>query len=244
MGPTSSTTGLPDPDGGSPGASTLDDGWGSSGGVEDTLFGMSDDMPLVADIPDIKQGLLDVTTWVRIEQIRPISGRAEFGRDAWFYVQDPAFQEYMALRVLLQPGDAMPSPDRMVDLEGWLLTDAQGWLLQLDSAVEGSVSLALPPRQVPVSTLLAADAAALDDALVEVSEPSGLVVRRRGIVSGTLLVGAAASSGAVIVDLRPFGLQLDLPPGTQLSRLRGVAEIDGSRPVILPRRASDLVVAQ
>jgi hypothetical protein len=225
---------------------TFDDGDGnSSGSVEETLFGMSDDLPLVADIPDIKRGALSVRTWVVIEQVRPTTGRAELGRDAWFYVQDPTAEEHMGLRVLLPPGDVMPSEDRAVDLQGWVLMDAQGWLLELESAVEGSMQPALLPQRLRMATLRSEAGLVYDDALVEVAEPSALVVTRGGPVPGTVLVGAVAnSSGAVLVDMRPFGLDLDLPPGTQLSRLRGVAELGGSRPVILPRIADDLVVAR
>lgn len=242
---TTGTTSLPDPDGGGlpDEGLTLDDG-GSSGGVEDTVFGMSDDMPLVADIPDIKRGALDVNTWVSIQQIRPISGRATFARDEWFYVQDPAFEKDMGLRVLLSSGDVVPSLVHMVDLEGWVYKDEQGWLLELDWAVEGSPAAAVLPRSVLVSTLNATDAAALDDALVEVVEPSGLVVRRRGTQAGTFVVGAATKRGVVLVDLRPFDLELDLQPGTHLSRLQGVVEMGGSQPVILPRDGDDLVVAR
>lgn len=241
----SSTTiggGSPEPDGGD----TTTSGGGSSGGVEDTVFGMSDDMPLVADIPDIKHDLFGVGTWVRLEQVVPISGRAELEGAAWFYVQDPTFEEHMALRVLLLPGDAVPSRERMADLEGWVQSDAQGWMLALDWAVEGGAAPAVQPRSVRVSTLVSAAGVALDDALVEVAEPSGLVVRRRGPVEGTVLVSGATTRGAVLVDLRPFGLAAttDLPPGTQLSRLRGVAELDGSAPVILPRSSGDLVVVE
>ena len=135
-----STTDLPDPGDGSP-ASTTTFGGGSSGGVEDTVFGMSDDMPLVADIPDIKQGLLGPNTWVWIQQVTPISGRAELEGQAWFYVQDPTFGEHMGLRVRLAAGDAAPSPERAVDLEGWVVTDEQGWLLELDWAAEGGAAL-------------------------------------------------------------------------------------------------------
>lgn len=240
-----STTDLPDPGDGSP-ASTTTFGGGSSGGVEDTVFGMSDDMPLVADIPDIKQGLLGPNTWVWIQQVTPISGRAELEGQAWFYVQDPAFGEHMGLRVRLAAGDAAPSPERAVDLEGWVVTDEQGWLLELDWAAEGGAAQAVQPRSVRISALLATDAAALDDALVEVVESSRLVVRRRGPVAGTVLVSGTTTRGAVLVDLRPFGLadETDLPPGTQLSRLRGVAELDGSAPVILPRSSDDLVVLE
>lgn len=245
MTTTTSTSGSPSPDDGLPGGgSTLDGGGGSSGGVEDTVFGMSDDMPLVADIPDIKRGELFVNTWVSIQQVVPTSGRATFARVEWFYVQDPAFEEDMGLRVILPPGDAVPSMGRTVDLEGWVHKDEQGWLLDLDWALEGSPSEAVAPRSVLVSTLYAADAGVLDDALVEVAEPSGLVVRRRGTSAGTVIVGGATTRGAVLVDLRPFGLDVDLPPGTHLSRLWGVAEMGGPQPVILPRDGDDLVVAQ
>lgn len=241
-----STSGLPDPDGGSlpPGGGTLDGAGESSGGVEDTVFGMSDDMPLVADIPDIKHGLLGSSTWVLIEQVRPTTGKATYARESWFYVQDPTFAEHMGLRVLLPPGDAVPDPTRVVDLEGWVQLDAQGWLLELDSVVEGGPAEDVSPRQVSVFALTSVDAVALDDALVEVTEPSGLVVRRRGTSAGTVIVGGTTTRGVVLVDLRPFGLDLDLAPGTRLSLLRGVAEIGGPQAVILPRSGDDLVIVQ
>jgi hypothetical protein len=48
---------------------------------------------------------------------------------------------------------------------------------------------------------------------------------------------------AVLVDLRPFDVEIDLPPGTRLSVLRGVAELGGGgRPVLLPRDSYDIVV--
>jgi hypothetical protein len=235
-------------DGGLPPVDTVGTTFGggdSTGGVEDTLFGMSDDMPLVADIPDIKRGDVDEGTWVAIEQVRPTTGRASLGRDAWFYVQDPAAEEHMGLRVLLRPGDEVPSGDRWVYLEGYVRLDAQGWLLELESAIEGGMQPAVPARRLRVATLTAPEAIVLDDALVDVADPSALVVTRHGPVPGTVLVGRSTStSGALLVDLRPFGLdELVLPAGTHLARLRGVAEIGGARPVILPRSADDLVVA-
>jgi hypothetical protein len=250
-GTTTTGGGARDVDGGGlpPAATTTFDsttfGVGSSGAVEDTLFGMSDDMPLVTDIPDIKRGEVGVGTWVVIEQVRLTTGRASLGRDAWFYVQDPTADEHMGLRVLLQRGDPLPAEDRAVDVEGYVQTDAQGWLLELESAVEGGMQPAVPARRVWLSTLTASNAVVLDDALVDLVDPSALVITRSGTVPGTVLVGAATtSSGILLVDLRPFGLdEAVLPAGTQLSRLRGVAELAGSQPVILPRGVNDLVVA-
>jgi hypothetical protein len=245
---TSTSGGAHDVDGGDGGAGThpsATDEWGdSSGGVEDSGFGMSDDMPLVADIPDIKRGEVPEGTWITIEQVRPSSGRAELDLDAWFYVQDPTAEEHMGLRVALQPGDAMPAQERWVDLVGYVDHDEQGWRLELESAVEGGLhSLVAAPR-VRIAALTAADAGIFDDSVVHVVEPA-LVVTRSGSVPGTLLVGPATGfSGFVIVDLRPFGLDGAMPPpGTPLSRLRGVVEIGGPRPVILPRSTDDLLVA-
>ena len=220
-------------------------GDGSTGGVEDTLFGMSDDMPLVADIPDIKRGEVGEGTWVVIEQVRPTTGRASLGRDAWFYVQDPVAQQHMGLRVLLRPGDAMPAADRWVDLQGWVRTDEQGWLLELEEAIEGGRQSPVLARRVRVGKLVSSEAVFLDDALVDVVEPLPLVVTGPGPVPGTLIAGVAAlGGGSVLVDLRPFDLEgVQLPVGIHLSSVRGVAELGGSRPVILPRSAGDIVVA-
>jgi hypothetical protein len=180
-----------------------------------------------------------------IEQVRPSSSRASRGRDAWFYVQDPAADKYMGLRVLLQRGDEMPAEDRWVDLVGYVGTDAQGSMLELEYGVIGGMQPAVPARRVSMAALTAFDADGLDDALVDVIDSSALVVTRLGPVPGTVLVGASASSsGILLVDLRPFELEDFVPPaGTHLSRLRGVAEIGGSRPVILPRGVDDFVVA-
>ncbi len=240
---------------GAPGIDAAGSSWttvgDSSGGVEEgggqpTTFGMSDDMPLVADIPDIKRGRVGEGAWIMIEQVRPSTGRAELGGDAWFYVQDPVATEYMGLRVSVLPGDDAPAANRWVDLVGYVSVDDQGgWLLQLDTVVESGVHPGVRPVRVHVSDLTASSAVIYDDSVVELYEPNLLRVTRQGPVAGTVLVGwTPTSSGAVLVDLRPFGLEgLDLPTGTLLSRVRGVAEIGGSRPVILPRTSDDLVVA-
>lgn len=223
---------------------SITDGSGTTGGVEDTLFGMSDDMPLVADIPDIKQGLLD-GAWVTIEQVRPTSGRASLDLEQWFYVQDPLASAHMGLRVVLRPGDDVPPAGFEVDLEGYVQYDARGWRLDLESVITGGMQPSPPVRTVRIGALQGPTAATLDDSVVEVVEPSPLVVTRRGLVPGTLIVSASSSTSGVLVDLRPFGVTgLVLPPGTQLSRLRGVAEIGGSRPVVLPRSTDDLVMSQ
>lgn len=221
-------------------------GGGSTGGVEDTLFGMSDDMPLVSNIPDIKQGFVVPGMLVSIEQVLPTTTRASLGRDAWIYVQDPYAEEHMGLRVVLQGSDAAPPEGHAVYLEGFVQHDAQGWLLELEDSLTGGQEPSPQARRVRVATLTAASAVVLDDSVVDVIEPSALVVTRLGPVAGTLLVGAvASSSGALLVDLRPFGLDDAVPPrGTHLLRLRGVVEIGGLRPVILPRSADDLVVAR
>jgi hypothetical protein len=237
------------PEGGSPDEGefdegTLEGGGNSSGSVEETFFGMSDDMPLVADIPSIKRGDLAFNTRVVIEQVRPSTSRATLARDHWIYVQDPNAEEHMGLRVLLQASDPDPTGDRAVDLEGWVLYDAQGWLLELDSMVEGAEQPPVEPVELGVADLRADEGLVYDDALVEVVESSSLVVTRRGPVTGTVLVAAAANTrSAVLVDLRPFDVEVDLPPGTRLSVLRGVAELGGGgRPVLLPRDGSDIVV--
>jgi hypothetical protein len=216
-----------------------------SGGVEDTAFGMSDDMPLVADIPEIKQGFLVPGTWVVIQQTRPTSGRASLAGDTWFYVQDPVAEEYMGLRVSLAAGEAMPNEDSWLELTGWVRhDDEQGWNLDLDSTYEYGSPEEVMAQRVRISTLLGESAMAFDDSVVDVTAPLALRVTRLGTEPGTVLVGAIpGSSGALVVDLRPFGLDDNVPPpGTVLSRLRGVAEIGGSRPVILPRTIDDIVV--
>lgn len=249
MGGPTSTAGDPgdgSPEGGSPDEGTYEGGGGnSSGSVEETFFGMSDDMPLVADIPSIKRGDIALRAWVSIEQVHPSTSRASLGRDHWIYVQDPAAEEHMGLRVLLQSSDPDPLEGRVVDLEGWVLQDAQGWLLELDSMVEGAEQPPVEPVALRVADLRSEAGLVYDDALVEVVEPSSLVVTRRGAVTGTVLVAAVASTrSAVLVDLRPFDVEVDLPPGTRLSTLRGVAELGGGRPVLLPRDYSDVVVAR
>lgn len=245
--------------GGPPSASTTsttygdseDWGGGSSGGVEGgggepTTFGMSDDMPLVADIPDIKRGDVPEGTLVMIEQVRPSTGRAELDFEVWFYVQDPTAEEHMGLRVAMPLGDTMPAQASWVDLVGYVDHDEQlGWRLELEVAFEGGQHPGVQAQRVRIAALTAADAGIFDDSVVHVAEPSTLVVTRVGSVPGTLVVGSASGSGgALLVDLRPFGLDDAVPPlGTPLSRLRGVVEIGGPRPMILPRSTDDFVVA-
>lgn len=246
-GPTST---VGEDEGGSPEGSEPDEGnptlggGNSSGSVEETLFGMSDDMPLVANIPSIKRGDVALRAWVVIEQVRPSTSRATLGSDHWIYVQDPYAEEHMGLRVLLQSSDPDPLEGHVVDLEGWILYDAQGWLLELDSMVVGAEEPPVEPAELRVAALRSDDALVYDDALVEVVESSPLVVTRRGPVTGTVLVAAVSNTRAtVLVDLRPFDVELDLPPGTRLSVLRGVAELGGGgRPVLLPRDGYDIVV--
>lgn len=250
--------GARDVEGGGAGGAPTDDqpttsvgGGDSSGGVEEgggepTTFGMSDDMPLVADIPDIKRGLWGEGSWLSIEQVRPSSGMATLGREQWFYVQDPFATEDMGLRVHVLPGDAFPAQDRWVDLVGFVVIGTQGGPeLQLESVAEGGLHPGVRPRRVRIANLTASNAGIFDDSVVELSEPGGLVVKRRGADMGTVLVGpTSVSGGLILVDLRPFGLdEIEPAPGTPLLRLGGVAELDGPRPVILPRTSEDLIAA-
>ncbi len=235
--------GAGDMDGGPWNSSTTDDA-SSSGGVEETLFGMSDDMPLVADIPDIKRGDIVVGTLVLIEQVRPSTGRALLRGEAWFYVQDPGAEEHMGLRVVMATSDASPSEESVLDLVGRVDVDAQGWLLELESALETYPQPPVDARDVRLRALVSSTAPTLDDALVEVAGPSSLVVTRRGPVPGTVLVGpTTGSSGVTLVDLRPFAVPVDPAPGMHLSHLRGVVEIGDGRPVILPRSIDDIGIA-
>lgn len=95
-GPLESSTGTtgsndagssPDGDGGTWSTSFGD----SSGGAEDTGFGMDDDMPLVTAIPEIKGGQIAVGTLVEIQKVRVITpeGNAAHGGLLEVYVQEP-----------------------------------------------------------------------------------------------------------------------------------------------------------
>lgn len=227
------------------GPSEDDDYGGSTGSVEEgTSFGMTDDLPLAVDIPDIKRGYVAPGTWIMIEQVPAISERAILGNHEWFYVQDPLADAYPGLRVEVVPGAELPAPDRWLDLVGRVREDSYGWVLQLETATEGPMHDGLEAQPVDVAALYAPTAVQLDDALVEVTAPERLTVVQQLPTPGVFVVRDIQGGRSTLVDLRPFDLQyLQLMPGMQLERLTGVAEIGEGRPVVLPRTADDVVLA-
>ncbi|MEM9453211.1 MAG: hypothetical protein AAGF11_03475 [Myxococcota bacterium] len=231
-------------DGGEGGTTASPAHYGSdeSGSVEeDTGFGMSDDLPLAAHIPDIKKGQVPPNTWIIVEQVPPTTERAAFGDREWFYVQDPLAEAHTGLRIEVTPGMALPEPDRWQDLVGWVRHDAQGWSLELEQSFNGPRHDGLEARPVDMAALHVSTAVELDDTLVEVSALEDL---RVGFwpVPGVVQARDRVSGESVLVDLRPFDLKdLQLMPGTRLRRLTGVVEIGDGRPVVLPRTSDDIV---
>lgn len=225
---------------------SFEEGGGSTGSVDEgTSIGLTDDLPLAVDIPDIQRGELPVGSWVVIEQVPASSGRASLGNHEWFYVQDPLAEAYMGLRVEVIPGDTFPEPERWLDLVGRVREDSNGWLLQLESITEGSIHEGVQARPIDVAALYSSTADELDDALVEVTAPDLLDVVHKIPASGVLVVRDAEGGRTMLVDLRPFDLEyLQLVPGMRLEQLTGVAEINGERPVLLPRTPEDIVLGR
>lgn len=215
-----------------------------TGSVEEgTGYGMSDDLPLAAHIPDIKRGQVPPDTWIILEQVPPTTERAAFGSREWFYVQDPLAKAHTGLRIEVTPGTVLPEVDLWQDLVGWVRHDSQGWALELEHATGGPRHDGLEARPIDMAALYSSTAVEFDDTLVEVSALDELQV---GFwpMPGVVQARDPVSGESVLVDLRPFRLgYLELVPGMRLQRLTGVVEIGDGRPVVLPRTSDDIVAS-
>jgi len=233
--------GAPGPDP-SEGSSTFGPGDSTGGIDENTTFGMGDDMPLVADIRDIKRGLLD-ERFVMIGPVPAISQRATLDGETWFYVQDPTLDEYMGLRITIDQEMDPPDFDHALTLVGTVRYAEAGWTLDLEDVLssrphEGVAPIVLEPVQ-----LLGSSAAHYDDALVEIDAEVGLELVEEGKEAGTVMVRDDESGEQLLVDLRPFALDgLPFEPGMRLQRLAGVAEIFEGQVTLLPRSSGDFLL--
>ncbi|MEX1361491.1 MAG: hypothetical protein AB1Z98_00070 [Nannocystaceae bacterium] len=142
-------------------------GWaGSSGGGGDSTsggppVGMDDDMPLVADIPEIQQGMLAIGTWVLLEGVLVTTPRADSDAEEGqeLFVQDPAGGPWSGLRVQL-PAAALVDPTVVgdeVDLVGRVVRRGPYFAVTLsptdpDLVVMGPGTLP-PPALVTVAEL-------------------------------------------------------------------------------------------
>lgn len=224
---------------------TLND---DTGGVEDsagsaTTFGMGDDMPLLTSIPDIKQGLIAVDTFVVIREVQPTSGRAFFDDEAWFYAEDITVEEFRGLQVIVD-SEASLNDGRMVDLTGYVRRSEEGWALDLEIVGSGDEHEGAIPRVLTVGDLAASNAATYDDTLVGLSSEGSLELTEEGESPGVWIVRDDGSGESVLLDMRPFGVEgLPLVLGARLEQLVGVVELGEGPAMILPRDASDIVLA-
>lgn len=134
------------------------DGSGTSGGPP---VGMDDDMPLVADIPEIQQGTLAIGTWVLLEGVVVTTPRADSDADEGqeLFVQDPAGGPWSGLRIQL-PAAELVDPTMVgdeVDLIGRIVRRGPYFAVMLsatdpDLIVMGPGTLP-PPASVTVAEL-------------------------------------------------------------------------------------------
>lgn len=225
-----STSGGPGggPDGG-PGNGTLDE---DSGGAEETGFGMDDDMPLVTTVPSVKQGTIDLGTYVLLEKVLVTAPTIAVGpgvRD--LYVQDREGGLYSGIRISggessydLRPGDLVDVLGRVRDLGGFRFIEGNA-----DFIVEEGDP---PPLEVDVNDLLPGSVAE------EVFE--GVLIRLHDLKVSADDDGTPLLDTLVRLDAR---FAEDLPPvepGTALWSIVGVLTMTPDGLAIAPRSAGDL----
>lgn len=223
---------------------TLDDGvLDSSGGAEESGFGMDDDMPLVASIPEIKSGTFGIGSYVRIPAAIVTSDPGQPPAGAGFFLQDYAATSFAGIRV----GDAeefSPNPrGETVWLIGTVARDSEGSPFLRPERIEATGLASEPdPLRTELTTVdpSSPDREPLRDMVLEVMNGSGdpmEVLEELEPMVFTLQPG-------VVVDLRAFDVAApSLAPGTMLQSVTGILVADGDRSAILPRDAEDIVPA-
>ncbi|MCH9683877.1 MAG: hypothetical protein K0V04_20765, partial [Deltaproteobacteria bacterium] len=137
---------------------------GSLDGSEDGgPLGMDDDMPLVANIPDLQQGLVGSERWVRIEGAVMITPPVptETGAGSELFIQAPAGGPWSGIRVRYDNRRTPPAVGEVVDVVGFV-REHNGYYL-VDLMAVGSIT-PLGPTALPPATVVTVDDLAVGDA--------------------------------------------------------------------------------
>lgn len=226
-----------DPDGG------FDEGGGSSGGNEGDTFGMDDDFPIAASVPDVQQGLFDLGELVEFSELVVTSpvGASATGAQRELFVQDPEGGLYSGILVrfdVAPVNEAMLVPGRMVDVVGEVRGQDGHVLIHVlpsgfSTIALGGMTAEPPPEQRFAEELTpdAPDARALDGVLVEILEPL--------VTDEEACMGEFVVDDTVRVDDRFTDLPV-VPTGEALGAIRGPLTFAGDRYEIAPRTAADV----
>ncbi len=220
-----------------------DDYGGSSGGADDTGFGMDDDMPLVTSIPEIKRGHLPVGTMVDVHAAVVTSPVSDSADVLGMFVQDEDALSFGGLRVAVSASSPGAPIGEMVRLTGTVAQHSvHGWYLdplQLDATDFG---VALAPVRAEVADIRPQGSRreALSDMVIMVTAAEGESLR---VLQNIERRPGFLVDDGVWVHLEVFGVGVDLPVGTELDSITGILQSDGNVSMILPRDTEAIVLA-
>ena len=230
-------------DGNAGGDSFGDTGGGSTGGAEGDTFGMDDDFPIAAAIPDVQQGTFDLGELVELSQVVVTSpvGNSATGAERELFVQDPAGGLYSGILVRYDQApvaEAMLVPGREVDVIGEVRGQDGHVLIHLLTTGASTISVGgMVAEPAPIQRFAeelapdAPDARALDGVLVEILQPL--------VTDEEACMGEFVVDDTVRVDDRFTDLPV-VPTGQSLEAIRGPLAFGGDRYEIAPRTAADL----
>jgi len=220
-GPTSASTSASDTtpyqcEGGIPGTGAQD----SSG---DGSMGIGDDMPLVAFIPDVRQGDIARATWVLLEDVVVISPKvaSESSSGSEFFVQDQAGGAWSGLRVRTSTLATVPAEGEAVDIVGRVFSERDIYYVQVVIPDEDIVPLG--PGVIPPPTLVPIDDLAIATAVENPYEGIGIRVEQVAVTDDDPCDGEFVIEDIARVDDRFVPGQLPAPTaGSMLSAVEGV----------------------
>lgn len=221
------TAGSEDPavcegEGGWAGSSSGGDGSGTSGGPP---VGMDDDMPLVADIPEIQQGLIAIGTWVLLEGVVVTTPRADSDADEGQeqFVQDPEGGPWSGLRVQL-PTAALVDPTMVgdeVDLVGRVVRRGDYFAVTLSPTDPNLVVMG--PGTLPPPALVTVAELSIDSADGRPYEGIPIRVEQVTVTDDDPCDGEFVIEEVARVDDRFTPGQIAAPPtGSMLDAVEGV----------------------
>lgn len=212
---------------------------GSTGGVEDDGLGMDDDLPLVVDIPDIKDGSVAVGELVQVSKVRVITREAgaSHGSLTELYVQDPegGVRSGILVRLQAESGQQLQPGDEVSVVGIVRRADGIRYLLSApeDLMLHGFAG-ELEPTVLETATLGAYGPF--------VRNYEGSLVRLYDVnVTGQRPSGEPVLDGVVHLDARFAG---ELPPlrqGQPLSEVTGALMITPPGLAIGPRGRDEVV---
>ncbi len=210
-----------------------------SGGVgdssDDSSMGIGDDMPLVASIPDIRQGAINLGTWVLLEDVVIISPKtaSEWSSDSEFFVQDPAGGPWSGLRLRTGPLETIPAEGEAVDVVGRVRSGPGGRML--DVVIPDEDIVGLGPVELPPPTLVSIDDLAVATAQDNPYEGIGIRVEQVAVTDDDPCEGEFVIEDIARVDDRYAPAQIEAPTtGTMLAAVEGVLIFAGDALEIAP----------